>query len=289
MSIPGTRDFHHGLLGLAFMLTMAWRGVYIRVFTREQHRYCVAVIGTGPAARLIAGLLRRMAPHTAVVAFVGNGVSELDEPLGLPAVSGAEGLRSVVAKQHVSELVLAPPGKITPELLRAVVNAQESGVEVVRMATVYERLLRRIPIDHLESDWVITSLVDAMRFQDASRLAKRVFDILAGCVGCVAFLLLLPILGPAIWLDTGRPILFWQERVGLANRPFRLLKFRTMEQGAERDGPRWAGNPRSARNAARSLSEAISSRRGSAVLQRGQGRHKPGRTAARASGVRRGA
>ena len=57
----------------------------------------------------------------------------------------------------------------------------------------------------------------------------------------VVFVLLLPLLGTAIWLDTGRPILFWQQRVGLANRPFRLLKFRTMEQGAERDGPRWAG------------------------------------------------
>ena len=228
-------------LGLAFMLTMAWRGVYIRVFTREQHRYRVAVIGTGPAARLIADLLRKMAPHTTVVAFVGDGVSELDEHLGLPAVFEAKGLRDLVAKQHGSELVLAPAGKITPELLRAVVNAQEAGVEVVRMASVYERLLRRIPIDHLESDWVITSLVDAMRFQNASWLAKRVADILGGCVGCVVFLLLLPILGPAIWLDTGRPILFWQDRVGLADRPFRLLKFRTMEQDAEHDGPRWAG------------------------------------------------
>ena len=228
-------------LGLAFILTMAWRGLYIRVFTRERHRYRVAVVGTGPAARLIADLLRRMAPHTAVVAFVDDGVSERDEPLGLPAVSGAEGLRDVVAERHVSELVLAPTGEITTELLRAVVTAQEAGVDVVRMATVYERLLRRIPIDHLESDWVLTSLVDAMRLQDASRLAKRALDILGGCVGCVVFVLLLPLLGTAIWLDTGRPILFWQQRVGLANRPFRLLKFRTMEQGAERDGPRWAG------------------------------------------------
>jgi lipopolysaccharide/colanic/teichoic acid biosynthesis glycosyltransferase len=126
-------------------------------------------------------------------------------------------------------------------MLQALVDCQETGAEVVRMSTIYERFLERIPIDHLEPDWVFTSLVDAMRFRDTSSLAKRAADIVGGLVGTVIFLLVIPIIGPAIWLTGGGPILFRQVRVGRDNKPFHLIKFRTMVAAAERDGPRWAG------------------------------------------------
>lgn len=60
---------------------------------------------------------------------------------------------------------------------------------------------------------------------------KRTFDLIAVVVlGTVCFL---PALGIAVlvWLDTGRPIFFTQTRVGRDGRPFRLLKFRTLDTG----------------------------------------------------------
>jgi sugar transferase EpsL len=55
----------------------------------------------------------------------------------------------------------------------------------------------------------------------------------------VAAAVLLVLLSPlmlavAVWIlvDTGRPVLLWQERVGKGGRPFRMLKFRTMVKNA---------------------------------------------------------
>jgi lipopolysaccharide/colanic/teichoic acid biosynthesis glycosyltransferase len=48
-------------------------------------------------------------------------------------------------------------------------------------------------------------------------------------------------------MESGAPIIYRQERVGLGGRTFRLLKFRSMRPDAEADGkPRWAkeGDPR---------------------------------------------
>src|SRR5437763_757665 len=59
-------------------------------------------------------------------------------------------------------------------------------------------------------------------------LLKRCGDIL---VSSVVLLLLSPILlvvALAVWLDTGGPVLFRQERVGRRFRRFQILKFRTM-------------------------------------------------------------
>lgn len=65
---------------------------------------------------------------------------------------------------------------------------------------------------------------------------KRSFDVIAA-------LLLLILLSPAlaaisvgILLDSGWPILFTQDRLGLHGRTFKIIKFRTMVVGAEQQG-----------------------------------------------------
>ena len=50
------------------------------------------------------------------------------------------------------------------------------------------------------------------------------------------FLLLVAIL---IKLDSPGPVFYVQERMGLDARPFPMLKFRSMRQDAEQNGPGW--------------------------------------------------
>jgi exopolysaccharide biosynthesis polyprenyl glycosylphosphotransferase len=45
-----------------------------------------------------------------------------------------------------------------------------------------------------------------------------------------------------VFLESGLPIFYRQERVGLNGQTFNVIKFRSMRQDAEKDGtPRWAG------------------------------------------------
>lgn len=65
---------------------------------------------------------------------------------------------------------------------------------------------------------------------------KRVTDIALLTVGLPAWLPLLVALSIFTRVAVGRPILYWQDRVGANGRVFRLVKFRTMRVDAERDG-----------------------------------------------------
>ncbi len=77
-------------------------------------------------------------------------------------------------------------------------------------------------------------------------MAKRLFDLLlAGS----AVLLLSPLLAGtalAVWLGSGRPILFRQVRVGRGGREFGMYKFRSMVRDAAARGPHHtaSGDPR---------------------------------------------
>ncbi|MGA8009372.1 MAG: sugar transferase [Thiomonas sp.] len=67
-------------------------------------------------------------------------------------------------------------------------------------------------------------------------MAKRLFDIV---LALLALLLLSPLMftaALAVWLDSGRPVLFAQERVGRGTQPFRLFKFRSMVIDAAQRG-----------------------------------------------------
>jgi lipopolysaccharide/colanic/teichoic acid biosynthesis glycosyltransferase/GT2 family glycosyltransferase len=65
------------------------------------------------------------------------------------------------------------------------------------------------------------------------RLLKRLVDVTGAVVGLIIAAPLALVIAVAIKLDTPGPVFFVQERVGANGRTFRLIKFRTMVQGAE--------------------------------------------------------
>jgi len=66
-----------------------------------------------------------------------------------------------------------------------------------------------------------------------ARGRKRLFDVAFGGVALVLLAPLLAFVGLVVRAVDGGPILFRQSRIGLHGRPFQLIKFRTMEPGAE--------------------------------------------------------
>jgi exopolysaccharide biosynthesis polyprenyl glycosylphosphotransferase len=67
---------------------------------------------------------------------------------------------------------------------------------------------------------------------------KRVVDVCGAAVGLVVLSPVFGVLAALVKLDSPGPAFFTQERVGLAGRRFRIVKFRTMVDGADgqRDG-----------------------------------------------------
>ena len=62
---------------------------------------------------------------------------------------------------------------------------------------------------------------------------KRVIDVCGAAFGLVALSPLFAAVAALIMLDSPGPVLFAQERVGFRGRRFRMLKFRTMRDGAD--------------------------------------------------------
>ena len=71
-----------------------------------------------------------------------------------------------------------------------------------------------------------------------SPVLKRAIDIVGSSLGLLVAAVPMAVLALLIWRDIGRPVLFLQVRPGRGAKPFTLIKFRTMREGAGSDAER---------------------------------------------------
>lgn len=124
------------------------------------------------------------------------------------------------------------------ELLSQVTALHAEGIRVRTFTDFYEQRFGKVPLSAVNEAWF---LFDSGELHRTTYLRlKQAIDYVGAITGTVVFLLLLPVIALAIKLDSRGPVFYFQERVGRGGDVFRLLKFRTMREDAEENGPQWA-------------------------------------------------
>jgi sugar transferase (PEP-CTERM system associated) len=200
----------------------------------------VIIVGTGAEAAEVARDLRSGRAHRKVVGFYPTATDTAPAVLDEQVLDRGQDLADLARQHGVREIVVAVReqrgGGLPMDQLLA---CRTQGVPILDRAAFYERTKAEVPIDSLKASWLVygSGFVQG----PLRRLAKRSFDIISSTVLLVLaspFMLLAAI---AIKLDSPGPVLYRQERVGLAGKSFMCVKFRSMRTDAERDGvARWA-------------------------------------------------
>lgn len=230
-------------LVLAIALTIIWRLGYIRVFTAPAFKRRALIIGAGESGRALVEVFGNMNPAPlSVIGLIDDDQDKHGLSIGGSQVLGDNAqLLDFIEGHEISDLIVSIVGPMSGEMLQSLLVAQEQGVEITRMPVLYEELLGRVPIHHLETDWVVRSFVDEVRVSGLYLLGKRLLDLAGALAGLLVLLLVFPWISLAILLESGRPILLKQRRLGQGGKEFEVLKFRTMHKDAEADGQaHWA-------------------------------------------------
>jgi exopolysaccharide biosynthesis polyprenyl glycosylphosphotransferase len=227
-----------GFLLYASLLTLAWRMVFIRLYKSTGQRRRVALIGAGKAGQTLAELYHSQPTRSFnLIGYIDDDRQKVGKTIcGLRVLGSSTHLLNLIDVYHISDLVIAINGEIQGATFQSILDAQEKGVEVTRMPIMYEEMTGRVPVHHLESDWIIRSFVDGLHVSGFYELAKRLVDILGGLIGLMIFALTLPFLSLAVIVDSGLPVFYSQPRLGKGGSIFKIYKFRTMWQDAEAEG-----------------------------------------------------
>lgn len=225
------------LIGLLLTRVMFHNLVDGSVFRRR-----VLVYGAGEKAANIVGLRRRSDQRGfKVIGFLpaeNNERHSVDQDKLLkPSGTIAE-----LAHEHrIDEIVVAIDDRRRGFLVQELLECKLNGIGVIDAMSFFERETGKVKLDLLYPSWMIFS--EGFSRNPLRVLTSRVFDVLAAL-----FLLFLTwpvmlIVVLAIWWEDGldAPIIYRQQRVGLRNSVFDVMKFRSMIADAEKDGvAKWA-------------------------------------------------
>ncbi len=235
-----------GVLGMAliigFVVTSAFRALFMRLVEMESLKRRVLVLGAGERAAQIHNRMRRRSDRRGfcLLGYVPgpNETIAIPEPL-LVRPGGA--LAAFARRERLDEIVVGVDDRRGSLPMDDLLACRQLGVQITDLTTFVEREAGRVQLTMLDPSWLVFS--GGFNATPLAVFVKRGFDLAAAC--CIALLCWPIMLGVAlaIRIESGRgqPILYRQERVGEHGRTFWLYKFRSMRTDAEMDGiARWA-------------------------------------------------
>ncbi len=213
----------------------------LKLWDSPHFRERLLLLGATPLAdRLIETISKMGFRGFEVLGYVDNrSEAELGLKNGLPVLGKVSELERVVAEHKAGTIVVTLDERRGALPLAPALDCKLRGIRVEDWPSFYERLTGRIGVENLRPSWMIFS--DGFHQASLSQTVKRALDI---CLSLLFLILGFPLyvaIALAIKLESRGPIFFRQQRVGQGGKVFRLLKFRTMHEGAEgKTGPIWA-------------------------------------------------
>ncbi|HZU31481.1 MAG TPA: TIGR03013 family XrtA/PEP-CTERM system glycosyltransferase [Candidatus Angelobacter sp.] len=207
-------------------------------FLRSPER--MLIVGTGPAGiSLTREICSRPDLNLKVLGFLDEKGENIGKSLVNPGIiGGLPELETLVKERSIDRVVLSLAEQRGRMPYRELLRLKFAGIVVEDAHTVFERISGRIALEKLSPSWLIFS--DGFRKSRFLLAIKRGMDIAAALFAITVTSPIMALVAAAILVETGRPILFRQKRVGLNGTVFEIFKFRSMRQDAEKGGPSWA-------------------------------------------------
>lgn len=223
-------------LSLVSVLVLRWAFYSIVDVNRLKRR--ILILGAGRRASQILEMIEK----EQVMGCVILGCLRVGEEQ--VAVSPARllertGSLTALAKQmKVDEILVAVDerrkdrGSAFP--IEQLLNCKFDGIRILETLDFYEREMQKVDFSQVSASWMVFG--DQFRYSQVRDIAKRALDMVLALALLVVVWPLMLLTAFAVLVETGRPIIYKQQRVGYKGKYFNILKFRSMVTDAEKDG-----------------------------------------------------
>ena len=218
-------------------LLLGWRLVIHWLTAHPEIGERVLIVGSGEAAINIAKVTKaRQAAGYRVVGFLSSEPELVGKSLFNPKVIGLmDELESVVKREKIDRVIIAIRDRRnvfpTEQLLKLSLSGD---VAIEEFTSFHERLTGQVHLDMLRPSWLI--FTGRNRETRLSLFVREVVHRGLALIGLVLSFPIAVLTALAIKLESPGPIFYRQERAGKHGTTFKVIKFRSMREDAEKDG-----------------------------------------------------
>ncbi|MCX7045955.1 MAG: sugar transferase [Candidatus Sumerlaeota bacterium] len=204
------------------------RGLKTRALRHGEGARRILIVGAGPLARRVAEHLER---HPEVgyraLGFIRTGHEPDGAANAAPVLGDLNEMERLIRETGSDEVFFADPALPGSQVLNCVVECETTGAQFKIVSDDFFRVLAGDAI--LEAvDGIPVTRLGTGRLSFMHSVLKRMMDLIVAIGLAPVWIPAAAVISLLIWLDSGRPALFKQRRVGLGGKEFDLYKFRTM-------------------------------------------------------------
>lgn len=216
-----------------FSLRLLVFGLFKNIFMRRNGISRVLIAGTGPLGVAVAEKLKHYS-HFGIEISGFLGEENRDNVLG-----NFEDLEKIVREYKVTDLFIALSLKEYNAIMKLIEVGNNLLLDIRLVPDILQIASLKAGMEHIEG--IPTINLGDIPLQGWQLALKRSVDIAVSLVGLLMLSPFLILLAMMIKLDSRGPLFYSQVRVGLDGRHFKMIKFRTMVQGAEdKTGAIWS-------------------------------------------------
>lgn len=248
-TLPYSRTPAFVLIGAMVVLVLLWRLCYAVFLKHPILNKKALVVGAGYTGReIVRTLLQDPAIYhkTAykIYGFIDDDPAKTGKEYdGLKVLGKSDMLLKYAKRLDVNEIILAVPERedISAELYATLINLEHSGIQLMQATDIYEEQTGKVMIKKKGETYHITNPFSIVHKDNFYALLNRVINIICALLAGVVFILVLPFVWLGNLISSRGPLFYSQDRVGENNKPFSIIKFRTMIVDAEKHtGPKFA-------------------------------------------------
>src|SRR6266480_4096387 len=211
-------------------ISLTYRRFFRQLTATSAAQQAFLVIGSGELATRFYEAYRK-SPNQQQLEFVDNDVARVGATIageGSPIVQGGIAARLAQLDGRYSGVILAESiDRLGSKLLERLVRTQFQRTRVYTLESFYEAHWRHVPVHMIDPFWPLQMGFQLARISPYHYL-KRLCDLIFSAVLLLIFAPLFPLILLLIWMESGRPTIFRQSRVGREGHIFTAYKFRTM-------------------------------------------------------------
>lgn len=226
-------------LGVVFLLVERWAWRRWLAVRRRRGEYSarVLLVGSHTSVAQIARELGRSpaAGYHVVGACVPSGrIAEFIEGTDIPIMGSVDSVDRAIAATEADTVAVTSTDDLPPSKVKQISWGLQPGKQHLVLAPsildiagprIHTRPVAGLPLIHVETP----------KFTAGQRFVKRMFDLFVASIGLIIISPVIAAVAIAVKLSSSGPVFYAQERIGLGGEPFRMLKFRSMRQNADRE------------------------------------------------------
>ena len=223
------------LFGFVYLVRFIITNIASRQIKSRRWTFPTLIVGSGSAAVAFANKLNSMRKSTGheIKGFVNIPGENPVKGNPLPCYD-LDDLKEVCDEQGIWELIVVPSRDDLHQNMNAINKLFALGLPIMISPERFNMMQSQVRISDIYGEPLVN--ISRSSMSDSGKNIKRAIDIVVSILALIVLTPVYAIVACIIKLTSPGPVFYLQERIGRHNKPFNIIKFRSMVKDAESGG-----------------------------------------------------